>query len=195
MSVEESPSPCPEKSSESQLQNYWEDKYEIPNYADMDDEEFHLMMNSFDSYGESLFADPVFNFGQEVQFLRKPAEKCCVMGSYKDHGMQVSDLGIQSATELKSWDKSLDNLDCLIPSTVDSFRVTGHQPEEELDEELKNRFTDEYWNEVSEQKESRSECVPGAPTQEVLSIPIRDPFDMSVYSEDINGSYGERHRS
>ena len=198
MSVEESPPPCPEKSSTSQLQDYGEEN-EFPNYADMDDEEFHLMMNSFDSYGESLFADPVFNFGQKVQYLRKPAEKCCVMGSYKDHGMQVSDLGIQSATELKSWNKDLDELDCLIPSNVDSFRVTGHQPEVELDEELKGRFTDDFWNEVSEQKESRSECVPGVPTQkktqEFTSIPIRDPFDMSIYSEDISGSYGEQQKS
>ena len=63
--LEESPSPCPEKSSTSQLQGYWEEN-EIPNYADMDDEEFHLMMNSFDSYGESLFADPVFNLGTRI---------------------------------------------------------------------------------------------------------------------------------
>ena len=72
----------------------------------MDDEEFHLMMNSVDSYGESLFADPVFNFGEHNKYVVND-EKCCVIGTYSDHGMQVSDLGIQSATELTAWERVL----------------------------------------------------------------------------------------
>ena len=186
MCVERSPPPCPVKSSSSDVQNYWEEKYEFPNYGDMDDDEFHYMMQSSDRH-ESLFADPVFGFGMSAKF--QAAEKCCVMGAYKDHGWQDLDLGIQSATDLSSWEKSQNDL--LVSANVDTLDMTGHHSEEELDQELMNRFTNEFWDEISEPIESRSSSVPGDPCtsveKNVLSS-IRDPFDMSCYSDDINGN-------
>ena len=192
MSVEGSPSSpvSPVESSPSEVQKYWEQKYETPNYAEMDDEEFHLMMNSHDSYGDSLFADPVFNFGVQNSYVADTeTDQCCVLGSYSDHGRQVSDLGIQSALDLTAWEKSIEGL--LTSTDVDTSDVTGHHSEEESSQELMNRFTEEFWTELSEPKEERSENDPGDPSKCENFMSISDPFDMSKYSDDINGPSGD----
>ena len=156
MSVERSPN-SPTCVQDFDIENYWEDKYEFPRYDELDDDEFHLLMHAYDDGGNSLFADPVVNFCiamscdknvQEVQ-NENTVDDFYLLESYLNHGVQEFGLGIQSATDLDSWEKLL-----LTFSNNDSCSMTGHQTEDELDKELMFRFTDDYW-EDSEFSESR----------------------------------------
>ena len=157
-----SPFTIPNSTKGSIVEYDWENKYAIPNFGDMKDEEFHIMMSSVDSDGVSLFADPVYEFGfQDKWFPDGPdcidemrnnmIDNCCLEGSSKNHGVQDNGLSIQSAQDRLSWkeDLSLDKSK-LTQANVDSMHTTGHCKQEELEPELMNRFTDEYWNEVSD---------------------------------------------
>ena len=64
MSVESNPNNSPQHGPTQELDlSFWEEKYKTPDYANLNDDIFHLLMNSSDSQeGGSLFSDPMFEF-------------------------------------------------------------------------------------------------------------------------------------